>query len=61
MNENHYTNSCEYCGRKFTQRYTADKDKSTHKATCAKKRFLGGELTMETFINGYDALMENMK
>lgn len=41
--------NCEYCGALFNNRYTAERDKSTHKASCEKKRYLGGELTMEHF------------
>lgn len=39
--------TCEYCGLEFTDRYLAYKQKSTHKARCMQKRYLGGELTIE--------------
>lgn len=38
---------CEYCDKRFVSGYTALKDKSTHKASCSKKRFLGGELSVK--------------
>lgn len=43
------TLDCPYCEQTFTYNgYTADKDLSTHKARCPEKRFLGGQLEIDT-------------
>jgi len=40
---------CPYCEQTFTYNgYTAQRDLSTHKARCPKKRYLGGELEIGT-------------
>lgn len=39
--------TCPYCEETFTfSSYTAQRDLSTHKARCPKKRYLGGELSL---------------
>lgn len=40
---------CPYCEREFAyDAYTAQKELSSHKATCPRKRYLGGELEIGT-------------
>lgn len=42
------TLTCPYCDREFPYNsYTAEKELSSHKATCTEKRYLGGELEIE--------------
>lgn len=48
VNESTYTTYCEYCGESFSRRYTADRDKADHKRKCVKKRYLGGDIEVET-------------
>lgn len=48
MTNDNYTINCEYCGAEFSDRYYAQRDKADHKRKCSKKRYLGGELTIET-------------
>lgn len=41
--------TCPYCEETFTYNgYTAQRELSTHKARCPKKRYLGGELEILT-------------
>ena len=47
--EHDHTIWCEYCEAPFTNRYTAEEDKSRHKARCADRRYLGGSLISEEF------------
>lgn len=54
MGMNNYTTTCEYCGESFSRKYYADKDKADHKRKCDKKRYLGGDLTIEDLSEDND-------
>lgn len=61
MNYNHRNIelTCPYCEQSFVYYgYTADDDLSAHKARCDKKRFLGGQLTIEEIGAGHDPLVD---
>lgn len=52
------TLTCPYCEQSFTfSSYTAQRELSTHKARCPKKRYLGGELEIGTARDARDLLM----
>lgn len=50
---------CPYCEREFAyDAYTAQKELSSHKATCPQKRYLGGELEIGTAQDARELLGE---
>lgn len=49
--------TCPYCEETFSfNGYTAHQDMATHKSRCPQKRYLGGELEIETALTAEDLL-----